>query len=174
MEAKTQNGRFVFVSRFRTFILVALALELAAVLLDVLERDLPRASVPQPTAVALHLLPLLRPTIDRLRLYLIYRSNSPQDTHLDDEALPAPPPDNVNDPRYINKFSRVIMPFRYELLGLYKNLMRYSQNLKYTDKKYFVHRVRKAFLNNRTLTEETEVDFHYQKGLMLLKHKRVI
>ncbi|XP_014228106.1 MIEF1 upstream open reading frame protein [Trichogramma pretiosum] len=66
------------------------------------------------------------------------------------------------------------MPFRYELLGLYKNLMRYSQNLKYTDKKYFVHRVRKAFLNNRTLTEQTEVDFHYQKGLMLLKHKRVI
>lgn len=51
---------------------------------------------------------------------------------------------------------------RYQILGLYKNLLRYSEGLKYTDKKYFVHRVRKGFLNNRSLTEEKDIDFHFK------------
>ncbi|XP_014208683.1 MIEF1 upstream open reading frame protein [Copidosoma floridanum] len=63
---------------------------------------------------------------------------------------------------------------QYEILGLYKSLLRYSQNLKYTDPKYFVHRVRRAFLNNRNLTHEKDINFQYEKGLALLRRKRVV
>lgn len=51
---------------------------------------------------------------------------------------------------------------RSEILGLYKNLLRYSQRLRFTDKKYFVHRVRKGFLENRELTNQEEIEFYYK------------
>lgn len=49
---------------------------------------------------------------------------------------------------------------RTEALKLYKDLLRYSEKLKYTDKKYFVHRVRKDFLQNRPLQNSEQIDFH--------------
>lgn len=90
---------------------------------------------------------------------------------------------------------------RSEILGLYKSLLRYSETLRLTDKKYFVHRVRKDFLKNRELTDQSKIEFQYkviiccrnvflplnnictvsltkyhrlQKGHALLKYKRVV
>ncbi|KAJ8675475.1 hypothetical protein QAD02_011261 [Eretmocerus hayati] len=51
---------------------------------------------------------------------------------------------------------------RSEILGLYKNLLRYGQSLKYTDKKYFISRVRRNFLNNSSLTDEQEIEFQFK------------
>ncbi|XP_011300475.1 uncharacterized protein [Fopius arisanus] len=63
---------------------------------------------------------------------------------------------------------------RAEALKLYKDLLRYSQQLKFTDQKYFVHRVRTDFLKNRPLVDINEIQFHIEKGQQLLKKKRVV
>lgn len=51
---------------------------------------------------------------------------------------------------------------RSKILGLYKSLIRYSETLQFTDKKYFVHRVRKGFLANRELKDKAQIEFHYK------------
>jgi hypothetical protein len=51
---------------------------------------------------------------------------------------------------------------RSEILGLYKRLLRYGENLKFTDKKYFVYRIKKDFLDNRDLKNKKEIEFHYK------------
>ncbi|XP_011500761.1 PREDICTED: uncharacterized protein LOC105364526 [Ceratosolen solmsi marchali] len=61
-----------------------------------------------------------------------------------------------------------------EILELYKKLLRYGANLKFTDKKYYIHRIRKDFLDNRNLTDKKEIEFHYKKGLEVLKRQRIV
>ncbi|KOC62565.1 hypothetical protein WH47_04226 [Habropoda laboriosa] len=51
---------------------------------------------------------------------------------------------------------------RQKVLKLYKDLLRYGENLKYTDKEYFQQRIRKSFKQNRHLISETEINFHLQ------------
>ncbi|OXU24271.1 hypothetical protein TSAR_009629 [Trichomalopsis sarcophagae] len=58
---------------------------------------------------------------------------------------------------------------RSEILGLYKSLIRYSETLRFTDKKYFVHRVRRSFLENKELTDKDKIEFQYKHcGTQLL------
>lgn len=47
-------------------------------------------------------------------------------------------------------------------LKLYKDLLRYGANLKYTDTKYFRSRIRRSFKENKHLTDQTEIDFQLQ------------
>ncbi|XP_051176554.1 MIEF1 upstream open reading frame protein isoform X1 [Leptopilina boulardi] len=61
-----------------------------------------------------------------------------------------------------------------EVLQLYKNLLRYRQNLKYTDKDYFTSRIKKIFRQNQCLGDEKIVKFQIQKGHAFLKNKRVV
>ncbi|XP_076375217.1 mitochondrial ribosome and complex I assembly factor AltMIEF1 [Megalopta genalis] len=60
------------------------------------------------------------------------------------------------------------------VLKLYRDLLRYGVNLKYTDKQYFRHRIRKSFKENKQLTDKEEIDFHLQKGRELLIKQRVL
>lgn len=63
---------------------------------------------------------------------------------------------------------------RNAVLKLYKDILRYGQNLKFTDKKYFRYRIREAFKTNKNLTDEGAIDFHFKKGLKLLEVQKVI
>ncbi|XP_071446092.1 mitochondrial ribosome and complex I assembly factor AltMIEF1 isoform X1 [Hetaerina americana] len=64
-------------------------------------------------------------------------------------------------------------PSPNQVLSLYRSLLRYRKQLKYTDKNYFSKRIRKEFERNRTLAPEESV-FQYERGLVFLQNKRVI
>ncbi|XP_076290763.1 mitochondrial ribosome and complex I assembly factor AltMIEF1-like [Lasioglossum baleicum] len=63
---------------------------------------------------------------------------------------------------------------RLMVLRLYKDLLRYGGNLKYTDKLYFRARIRHGFRENKQLTDEHEINFQFQKGQKLLSDQRVV
>ncbi|XP_076632824.1 mitochondrial ribosome and complex I assembly factor AltMIEF1-like [Colletes latitarsis] len=63
---------------------------------------------------------------------------------------------------------------RQIVLKLYKDLLRYGENLKYTETKYFKSRIRRGFKENKRLTDEAEIDFQLQKGQKVLQDQRVI
>ncbi|KOX79283.1 hypothetical protein WN51_09085 [Melipona quadrifasciata] len=56
---------------------------------------------------------------------------------------------------------------RQAILKLYKDLLRYGEKLKYTDKEYFRYRIRKNFEQNKHLSDQTEINFQFQVN----KHK---
>lgn len=47
-----------------------------------------------------------------------------------------------------------------EVLQLYRNLLRYSRELKFTDKNYFKKRVRQEFEQNKELDSATDIEFN--------------
>ena len=44
-----------------------------------------------------------------------------------------------------------------EILRLYRDLLRYSRTLKYTDVEFYFNRIRQEFARNKTLTDENEI-----------------
>lgn len=63
---------------------------------------------------------------------------------------------------------------RTDILRLYKDLLRYGQNLRYTDKGYFHYRIRKAFQENKVLNDEKIIRFQLEKGRQVLRYQRVV
>ncbi|KAJ3642899.1 hypothetical protein Zmor_025647 [Zophobas morio] len=57
---------------------------------------------------------------------------------------------------------------KLDVLKLYKNLLRYGQELKLTDKDYFCERIRYEFRKNRGLQEQSDISFNFEKGAVLL------
>lgn len=51
---------------------------------------------------------------------------------------------------------------RSQILKLYKDINRYTKELKYTDKEYFLKRVRNQFKKNKVLDDDKEILFNYQ------------
>lgn len=47
---------------------------------------------------------------------------------------------------------------RQAVLKLYKDILRYGETLRFTDKKYFRYRIQTAFRDNKDLTEEAAID----------------
>ncbi|XP_046831968.1 MIEF1 upstream open reading frame protein [Vespa crabro] len=63
---------------------------------------------------------------------------------------------------------------RIAILKLYKDLLRYGEQLRFTDKKYYRQKIREEFKQNKYLTEVADIDFQLKKGLTLLKNQRVV
>ncbi|XP_035723440.1 MIEF1 upstream open reading frame protein-like [Vespa mandarinia] len=63
---------------------------------------------------------------------------------------------------------------RITILKLYKDLLRYGEQLRFTDKKYYRQKIREEFKQNKNLTEVADIDFQLKKGLTLLKNQRVV
>jgi hypothetical protein len=59
-------------------------------------------------------------------------------------------------------------------LTLYRQLMRYGHNLKYTDKSFYFAKIRKEFEKSKNLSTEEEVDFVILKGKTFLKNGRLL
>ncbi|KYN40311.1 hypothetical protein ALC56_05256 [Trachymyrmex septentrionalis] len=55
---------------------------------------------------------------------------------------------------------------RQVVLKLYKDILRYGETLKFTNKKYFRYRIRTAFITNKDLSDETAINFQLQKMLI--------
>lgn len=53
-------------------------------------------------------------------------------------------------------------PKTNQILKLYKDLLRYGQQLKLTDKDYFCDRIRSEFHKNKSLTEESEINYNFE------------
>ncbi|GLG95182.1 Uncharacterized protein GBIM_02219 [Gryllus bimaculatus] len=54
-------------------------------------------------------------------------------------------------------------PTSSQVLGLYRNLMRYGKQLQFTDKSYFLNRIRKEFKKKKNLTELEDIKFQYER-----------
>ncbi|XP_046734299.1 MIEF1 upstream open reading frame protein [Diprion similis] len=63
---------------------------------------------------------------------------------------------------------------RVKVLRLYKDLLRYGQNLQYTDQELFKRKIKGNFRRSKDLSDQKDIEFQLQKGLQLLKDKRVI
>ncbi|XP_055324369.1 MIEF1 upstream open reading frame protein [Sitodiplosis mosellana] len=61
-----------------------------------------------------------------------------------------------------------------EVLQLYRKLLRYGQELKFTDQTYFRKRIRKEFRLNKDLQSSADIEFNIKKGEALLERKRVV
>lgn len=51
------------------------------------------------------------------------------------------------------------------VLRLYKDLLRYSSRLQFTDKSYYLNRVRTEFRNNQSLSKSEEIQFYYNVNM---------
>lgn len=65
-------------------------------------------------------------------------------------------------------------PTGRQVLQLYRELLRYGRQLQFTDKDYFVNRVRKEFKQAKDIEKAEDIKFYFQRGLALLKNKRVV
>lgn len=65
-------------------------------------------------------------------------------------------------------------PTRQQVLQLYRHLIKYGNQLQFTDKKYFKNRVREEFRKHKELESAEEVLFNYQRGETLLKNGRIV
>ncbi|XP_044753457.1 MIEF1 upstream open reading frame protein [Coccinella septempunctata] len=63
---------------------------------------------------------------------------------------------------------------KQQVLKLYKNLLRYGQQLKYTDKEYFAKRIRNDFQKNKYLESKEDIDFNFERGLTVLLRRSVV
>ncbi|XP_011338623.2 uncharacterized protein LOC105280095 [Ooceraea biroi] len=63
---------------------------------------------------------------------------------------------------------------RQAVLKLYKDILRYGETLRFTNKKYFQYRIRTAFKDNKDLMDEETIDFQLKKGMQFLKARRVV
>lgn len=53
-------------------------------------------------------------------------------------------------------------PTKNQILQLYRQILRYGQQLKLTDKEYFKGRIRDEFKRNRLLTNSEEITTHFK------------
>ncbi|KAG5890123.1 hypothetical protein JTB14_027790 [Gonioctena quinquepunctata] len=60
------------------------------------------------------------------------------------------------------------------VLKLYKDLLRYGENIYLTDKSYFQKRIKKEFKKNRTVSDEHEIIYNFEKGLTLLSKQTIV
>ncbi|UJR36027.1 hypothetical protein I4U23_028766 [Adineta vaga] len=61
-----------------------------------------------------------------------------------------------------------------EVLRLYRDLLRYSQTLKYTDVNFYLTRIKQEFAKGKTLENEDDIVRQLAKGREFLKNKRLI
>lgn len=53
-------------------------------------------------------------------------------------------------------------PKTSQILRLYKDILRYGQELKYTDKHYFYTRIKSEFKKNKALLNAEEISYNYE------------
>ena len=67
-----------------------------------------------------------------------------------------------------------IVKHRSAALSLYRQLMRYSQNLQLTDQGYFSRRIRLEFQKNRNIKDADLIEKEIARGGEILKKNRFL
>ncbi|RLU25482.1 hypothetical protein DMN91_001638 [Ooceraea biroi] len=62
---------------------------------------------------------------------------------------------------------------RQAVLKLYKDILRYGETLRFTNKKYFQYRIRTAFKDNKDLMDEETIDFQLKSYKRYLDYSNV-
>ncbi|XP_059607684.1 mitochondrial ribosome and complex I assembly factor AltMIEF1 [Phlebotomus argentipes] len=65
-------------------------------------------------------------------------------------------------------------PSSRQVIKLYRDLLKYGEQLKFTDKEYFKKRIRKEFEENKHLTSSEDILFNFKRGEILLAKARVV
>ncbi|XP_055530356.1 MIEF1 upstream open reading frame protein [Wyeomyia smithii] len=60
------------------------------------------------------------------------------------------------------------------VLRLYRDLRRYGSQLRYTDRDYYLERIRFEFEQKRDITDPSEIEYCYKRGRALLDRARVV
>ena len=55
---------------------------------------------------------------------------------------------------------------RVDKLNLFKRLIKYSNQLVYTDKQFYLDRVKQEFNKNKSLNDEKDIKFFYQVSII--------
>ena len=63
---------------------------------------------------------------------------------------------------------------RTQILRLYKDLIRYSNRLEFTDRDYYLKRARQEYRKNQHLEKQEDIEFFFEKGQAFLKNSRLI
>ncbi|XP_065340459.1 mitochondrial ribosome and complex I assembly factor AltMIEF1 [Cloeon dipterum] len=63
---------------------------------------------------------------------------------------------------------------RSEVLRLYKSILKYGQELKYTDRDFFKKKIRKEFRSCKSVESPEEIKFHIDRAKAFLQYKRVL
>lgn len=58
-------------------------------------------------------------------------------------------------------------PTSQQVLRLYKSLLKYSDQLQFTDKVYYLNRIRDEFKTNKTLKKPEEIEFSFKVNMSL-------
>ncbi|KYQ54498.1 hypothetical protein ALC60_06645 [Trachymyrmex zeteki] len=58
---------------------------------------------------------------------------------------------------------------RQVVLKLYKDILKYGETLRFTNKKYFRYRIRTAFKTNKDLSDETAINFQLEVITMCIE-----
>lgn len=53
-------------------------------------------------------------------------------------------------------------PAKLQILKLYKDLLRYGQQLHLTDKQYYINRIQKEFAKNRELIDVADINYNFK------------
>lgn len=53
-------------------------------------------------------------------------------------------------------------PLRSQVLKLYKELLRYGEQLQLTNKEYYMKRIKKEFIKNRDLQDLADINYSYK------------
>lgn len=61
--------------------------------------------------------------------------------------------------------SSAILLDKNSILRLYKDLLRYSDRLQFTDKNYYINRVKTEFRNNQSLSKTEDIHFYFNVSL---------
>ena len=61
---------------------------------------------------------------------------------------------------------------RAQILNLYRQLIRYSRKLEYTNKDYYLRRVKQKFRDNQELTDANEIEFSFKVSIRILMIKK--
>ena len=61
---------------------------------------------------------------------------------------------------------------RLKVISLYRQLLRYSESLKFTDKNYFCERIRGEYEKNKDLTDTKLISKQITRGEELIKRNR--
>ncbi|XP_058460994.1 mitochondrial ribosome and complex I assembly factor AltMIEF1 [Malaya genurostris] len=60
------------------------------------------------------------------------------------------------------------------ILRLYRDLHRYGSQLQFTNREYFLQRVRREFDKNRAVNDPKEFEFCYKRGRAILDQARIV
>ena len=89
------------------------------------------------------------------------------------ETIPEPKNPKVHFVFFLfqdNMSANILMVSKESVLRLYKDLLRYSRQLKFTDTQYYQTRIRNEFRQNQSLTNSKDIEYYFNVCIFFKVH----